>query len=111
MREHALDADCADDDAGDDREVPVGVGLDRTPGPPQQREDKQALEHPQRVVRVHHVAGHLCHGEHVDEVEELEGGDGIVFAGEASAAEDPERRSPASVMTTTFSSHPGVKES
>src|SRR5215216_7176172 len=26
-----LDADCADDDAGDDREVPVGVGFDRHP--------------------------------------------------------------------------------
>src|ERR687893_2922972 len=31
MSEHALDADCADDDAGDDREVPVRVGLNRHP--------------------------------------------------------------------------------
>ena len=31
MREHALDADCADDDAGDDREVPVRTGLERHP--------------------------------------------------------------------------------
>lgn len=31
MREHALDADRADDDAGDDREVPVRVGLERHP--------------------------------------------------------------------------------
>ena len=31
MREHTLDADCADDDAGDDREVPVRVGLERHP--------------------------------------------------------------------------------
>jgi hypothetical protein len=31
MREHALYADCADDDAGDDREVPVRVGLERHP--------------------------------------------------------------------------------
>jgi hypothetical protein len=64
-----------------------GVG---GPGPPQQREDKQALEHPQRVVRVHYVAGDLGHGEHVDEgEEELECGGGIVLAGGASAAEDP----------------------
>jgi hypothetical protein len=41
-------------------------------------------------VRVHHVAGDLGHGEHVDEVEEeLEVGGGIVLAGGASAAEDP----------------------
>jgi hypothetical protein len=31
MHEHALDADCADDDAGDDREVPVSLGLERHP--------------------------------------------------------------------------------
>ena len=73
----------------------VGPGLVakpgvRAPGPPQQREDKQALEYPQRIVRVHHVAGDLGHGEYVDEVEEeFEGGGGIVLAGGASTAEDP----------------------
>ena len=62
----------------------------RTPRPPQQREDEQALEYPQRVVRVHHVAGDLGHGEHVDEVEEeLEGGGGIILARGASAGEGP----------------------
>jgi hypothetical protein len=80
---------------GGTHDAGVGPGLVakpgvRTPGPPQQRKDKQALEHPQRVVRVHYVAGDLCHGEHVDEVEEeLEGGGGIVLARGARAAEDP----------------------
>jgi hypothetical protein len=80
---------------GTTHDAGVGTGLVakpgvRTPRPPQQREDKQTLKYPQRVVRVHHVAGDLCHGEHVDEVkEELEGGGSIVLAGGASAAEDP----------------------
>jgi hypothetical protein len=80
---------------GTTHDAGVGPGLVakpgvRTPRPPQQREDKQALKYPQRVVRVHHVAGDLGHGEHVDEVEEeLEGGGGIVLAGGASAVEDP----------------------
>jgi hypothetical protein len=43
-----------------------------------------------QFVRVHHVAGNLGHGEHVDEVEEeLEGGGGIVLACAASVVEDP----------------------
>jgi hypothetical protein len=80
---------------GGTHDAGVGPGLVakpgvRTPGPPQQREDEQALEYPQSVVRMHHVAGDLSHGEHVDEVEEeLEGGGAIVFARGASAAEDP----------------------
>jgi hypothetical protein len=79
---------------GGTHDAGVGPGLVakpgvRTPGPPQQREDKHALEYPQRVVRVHHVAGDLGHGEHVDEVEEeLEGGGGIVLARGASAVDD-----------------------
>jgi hypothetical protein len=64
-----------------------GVGR---PGPPQQREQQQPLEHAMGAVLVGHVAGDLGGGKHIDQVEEqLEGRHPMVLTGGANAAQDP----------------------
>ena len=66
----------------------------------------------QRVVRVHHVAGNLGRGEHVDEVEEeFEGCSGIVLARGARATEDPGASFACFGDDDHLFLHPCVKES
>jgi hypothetical protein len=60
------------------------------PGPPQQCEQQQPLEHAVGAMLVRHVAGDLGHREDVDQVEEqLEGRRPMVLAGGANASQDP----------------------